>query len=98
MERLNYQYLLYFWTVAKEGSIAMAAERLRLTQPTISVQIRKLEDALETRKLVERAKEVLMRRRNTSGSQAYRWIQKRSMDSRKSILHVAEAVLLSDEL
>jgi len=33
-----------------------------------------------------------------SGAQAYRWIQKRSMDSRKSILHVAEAVLLSDEL
>ena len=31
-------------------------------------------------------------------TQAYRWIQKRSMDSRKSIRHVAEAVLLSDEL
>ncbi|MBW2033618.1 MAG: ANTAR domain-containing protein, partial [Deltaproteobacteria bacterium] len=52
---------------------------------------------LETRKLVERAKEVLMRRRNMTGEQAYRWIQKRSMDSRKSMLHVAEAIVLSDD-
>lgn len=43
---LNYHHLLYFWMVAKEGSIADAAKRLRLSQPTISTQIRTLEDAL----------------------------------------------------
>ncbi len=61
------------------------------------VKTRVIQEELETRKLVERAKEVLMRRRNMTGEQAYRWIQKRSMDSRKSMLHVAEAIMLSDD-
>jgi AmiR/NasT family two-component response regulator len=47
---------------------------------------------------VEKAKDVLIRRRNINGEDAYRWIQKRSMDSRKSMREVAEAVLLSEEL
>lgn len=46
MEWLNYHHLYYFWTVAKEGSIARACERLRLAQPTISGQIRLFEEAL----------------------------------------------------
>ncbi len=39
MERLNYQHLYYFWTVAKEGSISRACEKLQLAQPTISGQL-----------------------------------------------------------
>lgn len=46
MEWMNYHHLLYFWTVAKEGSVTKACERLRLAQPTISGQLRCLEDAL----------------------------------------------------
>jgi LysR family transcriptional activator of nhaA len=46
MEWLNYHHLLYFWTVAREGSMARAGEQLRLAQPTLSGQIRKLEDQL----------------------------------------------------
>jgi LysR family transcriptional activator of nhaA len=46
MTWLNYHHLLYFWTVAKEGSIARACEKLRLAQPTISGQLRLLEEAL----------------------------------------------------
>ena len=46
MDWLNYHHLLYFWTVAREGSIARACERLRLAQPTISTQLRCLEDSL----------------------------------------------------
>jgi LysR family transcriptional activator of nhaA len=46
MEWLNYHHLLYFWTVAREGTIARASEELRLAQPTISGQIRSLEDQL----------------------------------------------------
>jgi LysR family transcriptional activator of nhaA len=46
VEWLNYHHLLYFWTVAKEGSIARACERLRLAQPTISGQLRLLEETL----------------------------------------------------
>ena len=47
--------------------------------------------------MMERAKEVHISKRNLTGEQAHRWIQKRSMDSRKSIRNVAEAVLLTDE-
>jgi LysR family transcriptional activator of nhaA len=46
VEWLNYHHLLYFWTVAREGSIARACERLHLAQPTISAQIRALEKSL----------------------------------------------------
>jgi LysR family transcriptional activator of nhaA len=46
MEWLNYHHLLYFWMVAKEGSIARACEKLHLAQPTISGQLRLLEDTL----------------------------------------------------
>ena len=46
MEWLNYHHLLYFWTVASKGSIARACEELRLAQPTISGQLRALEENL----------------------------------------------------
>ena len=46
MQWVNYHHLLYFWMVAKEGSIAGAAKRLHLSQPTISTQIKTLEDQL----------------------------------------------------
>jgi LysR family transcriptional activator of nhaA len=49
VEWLNYHHLLYFWTVVREGSVSRAAEKLRLAQPTISAQIRQLEDALGER-------------------------------------------------
>jgi LysR family transcriptional regulator, transcriptional activator of nhaA len=54
MDWLNYHHLFYFWTVAKEGSIARACQRLRLAQPTISGQIRLLEESLGE-KLFKRA-------------------------------------------
>jgi LysR family transcriptional activator of nhaA len=46
MEWLNYHHLLYFWTVARAGSVTAAADELRLAQPTVSGQIRALEQAL----------------------------------------------------
>ena len=46
MEWLNYHHLLYFWTVAREGSVSKASEALRLAQPTISGQVKTLEDTL----------------------------------------------------
>ena len=39
MDWLNYHHLLYFWLVAREGSIAKAGERLRLAPSTISGQL-----------------------------------------------------------
>lgn len=62
------------------------------------IQTRVIERELQTRKQIERGKEILMDRRRMSGDEAYRWIQKRSMDTRKSMLEIAEALILSEEL
>jgi LysR family transcriptional activator of nhaA len=51
---LNYHHLLYFWTVVREGSISKACDKLALAQPTISGQLRKLEQTLGG-KLFDRA-------------------------------------------
>lgn len=47
MEWLNYHHLYYFWTVAREGTISRACEKLRLAQPTISRQLAQLEESLD---------------------------------------------------
>ncbi len=49
MEWLNYHHLLYFWIVAREGGIAAAGRRLRLSHATLSAQIRTLEENLGER-------------------------------------------------
>ncbi len=54
MDWLNYHHLLYFWAVAREGSIAAACDKLHLAQPTISGQLRQLERDLGV-KLFERS-------------------------------------------
>lgn len=53
MEWLNYHHLLYFWAVAREGSVTRASEQLHLAQPTVSGQLKALEEALGE-KLFER--------------------------------------------
>lgn len=78
-------------TVANQSAVAILNTELM-------VKTRVIQEELETRKLVERAKEILMKRRNKTGEEAYQWIRKKSMDMRKPIRLVAEAVLLSEEL
>jgi LysR family transcriptional regulator, transcriptional activator of nhaA len=46
MRHLNYNHLLYFWTVAREGSISKATQELHLTPQTISGQLKLLEEAI----------------------------------------------------
>ena len=46
MEWLNYHHLHYFWVIAREGSITAATKELRLTQPTLSAQLKALEESL----------------------------------------------------
>jgi LysR family transcriptional regulator, transcriptional activator of nhaA len=46
MKWLNYHHLFYFWTVAKEGTITAACQRLHLAQPTVSAQLRTFEEML----------------------------------------------------
>ena len=49
MEWLNYHHLHYFWVAAREGSIVKSSARLFVSQPTISAQIKALEDSLGER-------------------------------------------------
>ena len=46
MEWINYQHLLYFWAVSRYGSVVRASAELKLAQPTISGQVRRLEYVL----------------------------------------------------
>ena len=77
--------------VANQAAVAILNTELM-------VQTQVIQEELETRKLVEKAKEVLMHRKRLKGDEAYRWLQKRSMDTRKSMRQVADAVILSEEL
>lgn len=71
---------------------------LAIYNTNLMIKTNIVEQELKARKVIERAKEMLMVRRNMNGEDAYRWMQKRSMDARKSMLEIAEAVLLTDEL
>jgi signal transduction protein with GAF and PtsI domain len=71
---------------------------MMLLNTKLAQRAEKLTEELETRKQVEKAKDILMRKRNISGEDAFRWIQKRSMNSRRSMREVAESVILSEEL
>jgi AmiR/NasT family two-component response regulator len=77
--------------VANQAAVAILNTELM-------VKTKVIQEELETRKLVERAKEILMHRKGLKGDTAYRWMQKKSMDTRKSMRNVAEAVILSEEL
>lgn len=46
MEWLNYHHLFYFRAIANEGGVARAAEKLRIGQPTLSAQLKQLEDMI----------------------------------------------------
>lgn len=54
MEWLNYHHLYYFWVSAKEGTIVKSSARLFVSQPTISAQIKALEESIGE-KLFQRA-------------------------------------------
>lgn len=55
-------------------------------------------EALETRKMVERAKGLIMQSKGLTEAEAFRQIQKLSMNSRKSMREVAEAILLAHQV
>ena len=78
-------------TVANQAAVA-----IRNTELIVKTRI--IEEELKSRKTIERAKEIVMERQSLNGEDAYRWIRKRSMDSRKTMLEVAEAILLANEL
>ena len=72
---------------------AVAFENTKLT-----VAIQESQEALQTRKLVERAKSILQKQASLSEEEAYRRLQQQSMRTRRSMREIAEAVILSSEL
>ncbi len=64
----------------------------------METRVKDLEDHLSTRKVVEKAKGVLMTKHSISEQEAFRRIQKASMNNRKSMKEIAEAILLAEEL
>ena len=77
-------------------TIELALNHFR-TMGALSGEIKDLEETLEVRKLVERAKGVLMQREGLSEAEAFRQIQKTSRDERRSMKAVAQDILAAAE-
>jgi response regulator NasT len=76
-------------------AIALATSRFNEFQ-NLNQQVTDLRDALETRKMVERAKGILMRRLNLSEEEAFRRMQRRSQNENKKMSEIANAVIMAD--
>jgi response regulator NasT len=63
----------------------------------VQQEVEDLQNALETRKVVDRAKGILMDTQKMSEQDAFRKIQKMSMNTRKPMKDVAEAIILANE-
>lgn len=70
MEWLNYHHLLYFWVVAREGTVTEAAKLLRLAHPTVSGQIHRLEEVLGEKLFTRRGRKLVL---TDQGRIAYRY-------------------------
>ncbi|MFB0527403.1 MAG: GAF domain-containing protein [bacterium] len=78
-------------TVANQAAIAIENTELMVRSKVI-------QEELESRKLVERAKDILMEELAISGQEAFRKIQKQSMNSRRPMREIAEAIILAREI
>lgn len=72
MEWLNYHHLLYFWHVAKEGSVSRAAAALHVAQPTVSAQLRLLEQSLKQRLFTRQGRSLAL---TAEGEAVYRYAE-----------------------
>ncbi len=70
MAWLNYHHLLYFWSTARLGSIAQASKELHLSQPTISAQVKLLEQSLGTKLLQREGRRLVL---TEAGRMVYRY-------------------------
>jgi signal transduction protein with GAF and PtsI domain len=78
-------------TVANQAAVCIENTELM-------VKTKVIQEELEIRKLIERAKGVLMKRHGLNEEEAFRRIRKASMDSRKTMREIADAILLTDRM
>ncbi len=76
-------------------AIEIAISR-HLQMRSLADEVADLHERLETRKLIDRAKGILMKALNLSEPEAFSWIQRAAMDRRMSMKAVAEAVISPD--
>lgn len=77
--------------VANQAAVAIENAEL-------SLKVHSVEEALTIRKLIERAKDILSQEAGLSSAEAFRLIQRQSMDSRKSMRDIAEAIILTHDI
>lgn len=77
--------------VANQAAIAIENTHLM-------VRTKVIEEELEKRKMIDRAKEILMTKKALPADKAFRWMQKKSMDTRKSMKEIAEAIIISQDI
>lgn len=78
---------------AVANQAAVAIENTHLSEEILTAK-----EALESRKVIERAKGILMKELGVSEDEAYKKIHKKSMDLRKTMKEIADAIILSSEL
>ena len=80
-----------FTTVANQAAVA-------IENAGLIMKAKMIEDELISRKLVERAKGILMKEQRLSEEEAFRRLQKKSMDLRKTMREIAEAIILANQV
>lgn len=78
-------------SIANQAAIVI--ENFRLV-----VESKVIKEELESRKVIEKAKGIMMKQENLSEEEAYNRIRKYSMDNRKSMKEVAEAIILTEDM
>jgi response regulator NasT len=78
-------------------AIEIAISR-HLQMKSLAAEVADLHERLETRKIIDRAKGILMAALNLTEPQAFSWIQKAAMDRRLSMKDVAQAVISPDDV
>jgi len=78
-------------TVADQAALAIENTKLM-------TEAQESQEALQTRKLVDRAKSILQRQANLSEDESYRRLQQQSMRTRRSMREIAEAVIMASEM
>jgi len=78
-------------TVANQAAIVIENSELM-------VKTKVVQEELETRKIVEKAKGILMKGQGFSEEEAFKKIQRQSMDSRRSMREIAEAIILIENM
>jgi response regulator NasT len=78
-------------------AITLALARFRQFQ-ALRQEVADLREALEARKVIEKAKGILMRRLNLTEEEAFRRLQRQSQEGNRKLAQVAEAIIVADQM